>query len=492
MGCGASSRTGLLIKIQNHKKIKDKNLFLEAFGTEFKEVKGLVINENTEFVTKKPISENNPCFQEELLIYGDESDTVRPWVSHIIQPNSILEEKKGHPNIKLKPIHIFGYRCVDARGNLFFLDDNTIIYHSGIFGIVHNIKTNRQKIFGGTCKTNIKADSSNNPNDYNDPNKNLNQKNISVKVSSNSLNSNKNNNLISQQTQNVSHTKDIVAIAIYKGSVSMVATGQIDSRPYILIWSPQDPSVIYGKLIQDLGSKSVGNIAFDNQGVYLASLGRDEMNSFYIFDIQSKEIVWKDITGSDILFDVKFSPVDNNEICIIGVNSVIFANLKTKEKINHARNIKKYKNMIFTCLSYNKDGQKVITSTSTGVLVIWTTNKENTIMKDIIEIKVSNFSILNLKISSYSSKIYCTDSNKKIFVFDSDSNKIENTIDVDADVKGIDVNSKEKLVLGLADGKILVKNMKSGRLREITYSHNAGKLRGLEYIAPNYVEYFII
>ena len=462
MGCGASNnRIPNFLLFKQKRKINDKSLFLEAFSSELKEMKGLVIDDETDLVQAKQISENNKHFKEELLIFGDESDTILPWISHIIQPNIQLEEIKTAPNIQLKPAHVFGYRCNDSRGNLYFLDETNIIYYSGAFGIVQNIKTKAQKIFGGNAKSTLSENqTNNNNNNYN------------------------NNDFI---LGNVCHTNDICSITVFKGDVCMVASGQNDLRPSILIWSPFDPSVVYAKLFLEFGSKSVGNLAFDFEGKFVAALGRDEMNSFYVFDIQSKEILWKDITGSDIIFAVVFSPINNNEFCLIGVDSVFFCNTATKEKMNYAKSLKKYKGLTFTCAEYSKDGKKVITSTANGLLVIWTANQENALLKDLFEIKVSNYSILNLKISEISNKIYCTDSNRKVFVIDPELNLIEASYEMEADVKGIDVNVNEKLLLGLADGRVIIKNLKSKRIREITYSHFSGKLKGLEFVPPNYV-----
>ncbi len=477
MGCGASNNRDANFQLfRQKKKIKDKSLFIQIFSSEMKEMKGLVINDETDFLQLKPISENNKHFKEELLVYGDESDTILPWIAQIVQPNIKLEEIKTQPSIELKPTHIFGYRCNDSRGNLFFLDETNIIYHSGAFGIVQNIKTKEQKIFGGNAKSGCSETELNNNSNNN------NNKNSSTNLNSNTnLN---NNNLISG---NVCHTNDICAITVFRGDVCMVATGQIDARPSILIWSPWDPSVVYAKLYLEFDSRTVASIAFDAEGKYVAALGRDQMNSFYVFDIQSKEVLWKDITGGEIIFDVKFSPVNSNEFCLIGVNSVFFCDMASKEKMNHAKSLKKYKNLTFTCVEYSRDGHKVITSTVNGLLIIWTVNKENTLLKDLYEIKVSSFSILNLKISHYSNKIYCTDSHKKVFVIDPEANSIQDSYELEADVKGIDVNAKEKLLLGLADGRVIIKNFKTKRIREITHSHFSGKLKGLEFVPPHYV-----
>lgn len=442
MGCGQSNRNFFSEKY----KINDKNLLAEAFAYKMKAIKGIDIEHNKRnLVTKKPLSEENNYFMEEMVIYGDESDQLIPWAANIVQPEITFEEIKTLPNISLKPAHIFGYRCLDSRANIHFIDDSTIVYPSGSFGIVQNIKTKRQKIFGGD--------------EYNRTHENF-------------------------------HTNDIVSLAIFKGEVSMVASGQIDSRPYILVWSPFDPSVIYGKFYQDINSKLVMNLTFDSQGRFLGSIGRDKNNSFYIFDIQTKEIIWKEITGENVLFDIKFSPVDSDEFCLVGVHSVIFCKIKNKEKINHARSIQKYRDSTFSCVEYSVDGQKVVTSTSTGFLVIWGNNVREEFHKQIFEIKLSDHSILNIRISKKSKNIFCTDSNGMIFIINPKSLSITAKFSVDSPVKGIDINSKEKLLLGMKDGKIIIKNINSGRIREISYSISEGKAKSVEFIAPNYVSYF--
>jgi WD40 repeat protein len=441
MGCGQSNRN----INSNIKIIEDKNLLALAFAFSLKEIKGIDINKIHENANKKkPLSDENNYFMEEEIIYGDESNQLSPWATNIIQPEKTFEEIKTLPKISLKPAHIFGYRCLDSRANIHFVDDSTIVYPSGSFGIVQSIKTKTQKIFGG--RENIKSSG-----EYH-------------------------------------HTNDIVSLAIYKGEVSMVATGQIDSRPYILVWSPYDPSITYGKYYQDINSKLVMMITFDSQGRYLGSLGRDDNNSFYIFDLQTKEIIWKEITGPNILFDIKFSPVDSDEFCLVGVSSVIFCNSRHKEKTNNARSILKYKDYTFTCVEYSSDGKKIITATCNGFLIIWGNNILEELNKQIFEIKLSEFSILNLKVSEKKKDIYCTDSNGMIFVVDSNRLSVTMKIRVDSPVKGIDINSKEKLLLGMKDGKIVIKNIISERIREISISHSEGNAKAVEFIFPNYVK----
>jgi WD40 repeat protein len=439
MGCGQSNRNLLTDK----NIIEDKNLLAEAFAFNLKEIKGLNIDKIRQNLNiKKPLSDENNYFMEEPLIFGDESKHISPWITNIVPPENTLDEIRTTPKISLKPAHIFGYRCLDSRLNIHFVDDSTIVYPSGSFGIVQSIKTSTQKIFGGI---------------------------------ENSRNS------------DFHHTNDIISMAIFKGEISMVATGQIDSRPYILVWSPYDPSIIYGKYYQDMNSKLVKMITFDSQGRYLGSIGRDDNNTFYIFDIQTKEIVWKQITGPNIIFDIKFSPVDSEEFCLVGVRSLIFCNIKNRDKKNNVTSILKYRDYTFTCVEYSSDGKKVITSTCNGFLIIWGNNILEELSKQIFEIKLSEFSILNIKVSEKTKNIFCTDSKGMIFVVDSNELSVTMKFRVDSTVKGIDINSKDKLLLGLKDGKIIIKNIVSNRVRQISISHSEGKAKAVEFIHPNYV-----
>ena len=165
------------------------------------------------------------------------------------------------------------------------------------------------------------------------------------------------------------------------------------------------------------------------------------------------------------------------------------AQFKVGDRVRLKKNLKV--NVVYGGLTLLPDmifnGEKVITSTSTGLLIVWTSNKENSIVKDLIEIKVSEYSILNMRICETSKKIYCTDSNRKLFIINMENNAIENNIVLSDNVKGIDINLRGKLLLGLANGNIFIKNLKSGRQRDISYSHSYGKLRGLDYTLPNFV-----
>ena len=75
---------------------------------------------------------------------------VKPWLGAIKEPQNFkplrlfillrLPEKK--PNVNLKINYVYGYRAKDCRNNLYYLDDDRIVYHAAAVGIVLNPKDN--------------------------------------------------------------------------------------------------------------------------------------------------------------------------------------------------------------------------------------------------------------------------------------------------------------------------------------------------------------
>ena len=51
------------------------------------------------------------------------------------------------PDAQLELEYVYGYRCHDARNNLFYGADGSIVYHAAGVGIVMNKETNTQRFF---------------------------------------------------------------------------------------------------------------------------------------------------------------------------------------------------------------------------------------------------------------------------------------------------------------------------------------------------------
>jgi len=127
--------------------------------------------------------------------------------------------------------HIFGYRRQDVRQNLYFKDDENIIYFNSSCVITHNLATNDQDIFGGSHY-----------NDLNSTNKSHNDDIVSFDYFSDEHVFHK------QPTKLIEENKDIFSKTIDKVEKKVrkwVASGQRGLMPLILVWNADTKEVLH-------------------------------------------------------------------------------------------------------------------------------------------------------------------------------------------------------------------------------------------------------
>jgi microtubule-associated protein-like 6 len=427
MGCGAANRKkpGEL----------DKELYKEAYGHEMRDIKGLKIDEDNTIQNYKLLG-LNILFKEELNDHATESESVKPWLANIVPPTFDLTEHKGEPPYDLRIEHVFGFRTFDVRENISYIDDHTIVYTTGAMAVIYNLIQHSQEIFGGAnC-----------------------------------------------ESPQLCHNDDIVSLAYYQGDISMVATGQRGIKPCILVWSPLDPSVVYAKFEQNKNSKEVTSLAFNATGEYIVSIGKDDQNSFYVFDIANNSLLWSDITDKNIKFSCAYNPL-GDEICIVGLNSIFFCYIKRKIKKNvwvpkDSRTL-----VTFTSVKYTTVGRCCI-SGSDGAVYIFENSAE------VAKIKVSNSVLQAMNFSSHNddNKLFVSDSSKFVYVIDLYRDKLMSKFKTLSNVKAMDAREgSSDLLLGLRTGEIIVRNLNNNQETLISRSHFEGKIGGLEYIQPGYI-----
>ena len=436
MGCSASHR----------KDIQEKNeFFREAMGFKKKNIKGLRVDENlSQMRTMKDIS-GGGNFREEIIEHADESGVVKPWLTNIVAPDHEIEEDLNYPKYTIKLEHIFGFRIEDCRQNLFYLQKDELLYISSSLGIIQNIDDLSQTLFGG----------------------------------------------FATKEERECHDNDIMSLAFYQGDVSMVATGQRGMKPTILVWSPLDTSVVYAKFHQPKGSKEVSALDFDKDGHYLASFGKDEKNTFYVFDMQTKSLYWKQETdmsiestkANEFLLDVAFNP-QKDEICVAGVNKIIFGYLQRKSMKNVYEKPEDGSLMIFTSICYISNGTCLVGSDA-GLIFTYLDSKK----KETIQVSSKSASIQNLTYSSKFNKIYVTDSLGYVYILNEKDYKRLDKFKMNSIVKALDVNEEEDIVMGLKNGDIIIKHYREPAKREVTFlkSHCEGSIGGLDFIPENRV-----
>lgn len=444
-------------------KVSHKNEFYqEAFGYENTKIEGININDTEALKTSKEIGKCSTFkFNEEIVEHADESGVVKPWLENVIPPSIPLDEVLSYPAYHLEIDHVFGFRTENARKNLFFFKDDQIIYSISSVCIIQNLDDYSQRKFGGfPLKENKEC-----------------------------------------------HDNNIMAIAFLKSDVSMIATGQSGLRPKILVWSPLDTEVVYAKFEQPKDSKLVSALAFDKDGHYLASFGKSDDNAFYVFDLRKKELYWNCPTSKynkgpksapdhdDFLLDICFNPFnDDDEFCIVGVNKILFGRLanKTLKNFYEPKNNNTGKKFYCSCCfaSYNK----CLVGTSTGKVNVIEDEQTKVFYK-----KLGKGSIQNITFKVNLNLIFVSDSNGYVYILEAGLLSIKHSFRMDSAVKSLDITDlknvervqkgkeKFKIIMGLQNGDIVIKNWDYSSNYEVTYlkSHYRGSICGLAYV-PEY------
>ena len=93
----------------------------------------------------------------------------------------------------------------------------------------------------------------------------------------------------------------------------------------------------------------------------MGSFGKDENHSFYIFDMRTKSIHWEQSTKegneeNQYLLDVCFSPdKDSYELCLVGIEKIIFANFQSRAKNPKVNKATKNEKIYTTCCYIDKN-----------------------------------------------------------------------------------------------------------------------------------------
>ena len=420
------------------KKEVDKNneFYLEAFGYQKLKVEGLDLN-NEEIKTSKLLETfNNLQFEEEIIDHADESGPVKPWLESVLAPNIAIEENPSFPNYNLKIDHVYGFKSENSRKNIFFYKNDQIIYSVSSICIIQNLDDNTQKLFGG----------------------------------------------FPLKEEKECHDNIITSIDFLNKEVAMVATGQCGLVPKILVWSPVDTEVVYARFEQPKGSQEVSALCFDKNGHYLASFGKDENNSYYIFDLRKKELIWEKETGEkEFLLDITFNQFhkdDNEELLLVGVNKIIISR-PNNQFDNNLYNDKEKMGIFCACCYVSTD--RFLVGNHKGKISFYL-NEQKTHQK-----RISHGSIQNITYKKNLEKIFITDSLNKVYIIEDKLFTQRDSFTLKSVVKSIDVNDDFQMILGLKNGDIVLKHWEDSTKYEEVYlkSHCEGSICGMAYV-PEY------
>lgn len=477
MGCGGVNRISNL-------EYLEKDLFKEARGAYYKKIRGIEADKKKDQLI---CVGKNSIFKEEIIESADESGSVKPWLNNIIAPSNMISNSniyhdykslnknlhnlerqkysisKEVPYVQLKIEHVFGYRCHDVRNTLFFINDEEIVYIIGALGVIQNIFSKKQKIFGG----------------------------------------------LEYGEFSECHNDDVLCLDLFKGDITMIATGQRELKPTVHIWSPLDTSVCYCSFQLPNKAREVCCLSFNNNGTKIVAVGRDKMNSFYLFNIKDKKFEWISETSENIIFDIEW----NNKgdcLCLVGNKTIIFAYTGIYKLKSVLFDENQPNKSYFTCVGFTQK-EKWIIGDSSSYLSLWNYDENKIEFK----INLNNGTIQAIRSSSFYNYIYASDSNCNVYILEEYTRliKIVKKITLESNVKAIDVNTKGNLILGTLNGDILYKNimknedsnnisskvfkklnyndadkdiLKNQNCVLVTQSHFDGEIKGLVIVDNNY------
>lgn len=176
------------------------------------------------------VGENDGLFQTEEVGAGDQFMAVKPFKG--VVDNSVPSDYKPSksdgdlPNATLSLHYIHGYRCHDARNNIYYSPDNKLVYHQALCGIQLDTKENKQKFVTG-------------------------------------------------------NTNDILSMDSWN---DLSATGELGDKPTLCIWrnTTMEELVTFAGVMR----KGIARIAFSRDGSSLACSCMDPDSMFYIWDVQ--------------------------------------------------------------------------------------------------------------------------------------------------------------------------------------------------------------
>eukprot|EP01130_Rhizamoeba_saxonica_P001649 TRINITY_DN11526_c0_g1_i1.p1 TRINITY_DN11526_c0_g1~~TRINITY_DN11526_c0_g1_i1.p1 ORF type:complete len:850 (-),score=168.25 TRINITY_DN11526_c0_g1_i1:64-2613(-) len=257
-------------------------------------------------------------YQEQGRIVRREGVQYRQLNGTVYEPIDFIYDKshKLPPKKRLTIDHVYGYRGVDCRDNLYYLPDGRVVYFTAILGIVHNPETNEQEYFMG-------------------------------------------------------HNDDIKSLAVHP-SGNHVATGQVPTTkgsklPKICIW---DVNNIKRKIvIEGDHTSAITALGFSGNGK-LVSVGEDSENTIVLYDWKNKVKLCHLSGGRSRILVTSFCPYDKNLILTAGVKNIRLWNY-SNGRLTSVRGLSFGKVPVQTILSVIWHNGNIITGTLKGYIIVW-------------------------------------------------------------------------------------------------------------------------
>ena len=246
---------------------------------------------------------------------GDEFMAVKPWLGAIVAPSKWKASEDGtdadEPPKALALESIYGYNS-DRRSNVFYSRNGDVVYFAAAAGVVHNPKAKEGK-----------------------------------------------------QQFNLSHTDDILAMAMHPGG-NTVATGEIGRKPKIIVWDVNSTNTLL--TITGFHRYGIELLAWSPSGAMLASVGRDGDHSIAIYDGTSGSMIANSKGHQNKVHALCFK--SDAELVTAGVKHVKFWSLQQR-KISGKNGLFRPKGKIQTVYAVCSMGANTVTGQNDGTLYLW-------------------------------------------------------------------------------------------------------------------------
>eukprot|EP00003_Mantamonas_plastica_P007140 TRINITY_DN1595_c0_g1_i1.p1 TRINITY_DN1595_c0_g1~~TRINITY_DN1595_c0_g1_i1.p1 ORF type:complete len:1924 (+),score=719.51 TRINITY_DN1595_c0_g1_i1:2008-7779(+) len=216
--------------------------------------------------------------------------------------------------------HVMGYRGQDTRNNLFYNNENRLVYSAAGTGVVMNPDDNTMQFM-------------------------------------------------------TDHSDDVISLAIHPNK-QFVATGQIGKNPYVTIWDSNSMEV--KSQLKGFHKRGIAALDFSPDGEMLATVGIDDNHSIAVYNWQKGFMVASDKGSGDKIFTINFNPFNNQEFVTCGIKHISFWRIAGNGFVKKRGIIgRKGKIQTMLCAAFGPNGA-CYTGTSSGDIYKWEGNQLDT------------------------------------------------------------------------------------------------------------------
>ena len=258
-------------------------------------------------------AEDDPLFVEEED-KGDESMTIKPWMTAIKEPTGYIKPNLNQdkaPLINLELTHVYGYRAKDCRNNVKYLKSGHIVYNAAGLGIVLDNTTYKQRFFQ-------------------------------------------------------LHTDDITALTVHPDGL-LVATGEIGNKALIYVWDSNTMQKVC-EFMKPL-TRGISALSFNITGDKLIASAIDDANSIAIFDVKVSNGALLAVakSGGELITDLCFR--NDNDFVEVGPSHLRFWSFYNKALNCKSVVIPNTVSKMLICACFNNDN--CLIGDAMGNLQVW-------------------------------------------------------------------------------------------------------------------------